>query len=366
VNLLVALALLIAQPKAATAEQPPAVEASPAMADAPELNNPLYVNVVLRLHADPELRAGHEGYWAALKARPAWMEQEVLWWQLMQTPDLGPLLVRVDEALQTDPGSEALYDAFYARLAADETLRRAVEQFERAGQVRRGDVRQWQAALDYLRMNPTSALSILDGLESGEALPAPLQPYARELLNLREWQPLRDALRAMVEHAATAETLSPWWSQVATLDSRHEGLFSSLALHFARSPQRFWAVYRRELALAEDPALRDWVRWWHRRIRRADLRYNDYLAYLGALRDGRENAPKGDAEWPPANEPPALQPLEEKLLPKVMPRRERVDSVVRPQVEPPARPERPERPAMRESERLQQRLREVKQKNAAP
>lgn len=359
-KLLCVMALLLAQ---ATPQAPAAPHTISAPRDAhvpAPLNDARFTNVALRIDGSDELRAAHRGYWAALQARPEWLQQEAVWWQLMQTPDLGPLLVQVDEALQRQAQSQALYDQFYARLAQDENLRRSVEQFERAGFTQRGDIRQWQAALNFLRANPTAALPLLDGVAEEEPLPEALRPFATELMNPRAWQALRGPLESLGQNPATAEALEPWWNSIAALDAESNGAFNSLALHFAQHPQRFWAVYRRELALAKEPQLRDWVRWWHRRLRREKLDYPTYLAWLGAMKDGSESpAQSNPGDWPPAAPAPAVDAVPKEALPKPQGAAERKQQqgIVRPEVPLPQKPVRPERPQMRQSDLMKDRVR---------
>jgi len=325
----------------------------------PTVNSSRHANVVLKVYADAGLRQAHAGYWVALQARPEWLEREAVWWELMRTPDLGPLLARVDELLQKHPESQALYDQFYTTLSRDAGLRNSFEQFERAALEPRGDDNAWLRALEYVRANPAGALPFLGGITPEATLPEALQPYALQLMRGADWNNLRAPLSGLMESDDARAALMPWWREAAALDAQHDGLFSKLGLELLRNPNRFWAVYRRELALAEDPALRDWVRWLHRRMRRESTGHADYLAYLSAIRSGQEKVPMAPAKaWPPEGAPPVLGSIAENRLPAL-----KADTVATPQEPKLTMPKRPDvkRPArlgapeMRQSERLKAR-----------
>lgn len=325
----------------------------------PQLNSSRYLNVVLKINGDPDLKRGHIGYWTALQTRPDWLEHEAVWWELMRSKDIGPLLVRVDELLQKYPESQTVYDRFYEVLAQDATLRQAMEQFERAALETRGESSAWLDAIEYLRVNPAAALPLLGGISPEAVLPDALKPYAVQLMRGADWTGLREPLDTLMEQPGARESLLPWWQRMAELDAQHNGLFSMLAKELLRKPNRFWLLYRRELALAENPALRDWVRWLHRRMRRETTAYTDYLLYLTALRAGQEKAPEAPAKaWPPGEAPPALEAIAESRLPEPLQAgapKPATPEVARPALPEVARPQRPTAPAMRQSERMKTR-----------
>jgi len=326
---------------------------------APPIQNARFANVVMKIYGDAELRQAHLGYWSTLQAQPAWLEQEAVWWELMRTPDLGPLLVRADEYLQAEPDSQRLHDQFYMALAENDALREQVESLERAAQEKRGDDGDWLRAMTWLRANAASALPLLQGITPDTALPEALKPYAVQLMRGADWSDLRAPMDALSQDPVALQRLLPWWQKVAELDAQQQGTFSKLAGELARRPHRFWAIYRREMALAEQPQLRDWVRWLHRRVRRSEIKPVDYLQYLAALRTGQEKSPLLQPKpWPPEESPPALGVITKDRLPTL--RGENSAEPERPKVQEPKRPEvaRPERPTpgeMRQSDRLKER-----------
>jgi len=345
-SLLLAVALLLSQ-----AEPIPRIP--------PEVHDARFANVVLRVYGDDELKRAHMGYWSALETRPEWREQEAVWWNVAGTQDLGPLLIRADELLQRIPEAQARYDQYYETLAGDPSLQETVEQFERGALKARGRPQDWLGALHYFRTNPEAALSYLGGVTADSELPERLKPYAVPLMNVRSWNGLRDPLAKILGAPAGKAELVAWWKEAELLDAAHDGVFSQLAAHFLQHPNRFWALHRRELALAANPQLRDWTRWWHRRIRREPEPYRDYLRYLGAMRMGQETAPPASGKpWPPDEIPPALGVIAEDRLPALPSSGGK--QVLRPSAllpEPPEihRPERPVRPEMRQSDRMRER-----------
>jgi hypothetical protein len=339
-------------------------ELNPAIA--PQLNDSRHANVVLRLYGENELRYAHAGYWAALEAVPEWKEQEAIWWELMRTPDLGPLLARADEALVRDPQAQAAYDSFHTALAANPALRESVERFERAALSPQGNDSDWLRALNFFRSNPQGALPLLGGINADAKLPEELKPYALALLNARNWDALRVPLSELADDA-NAQPALEWWAAAARLDAQNDGVFGKLATHLMQRPNRFWAIYRRDAALAANPHLRDWVRWWHRTARRDRSLGQSYLAYLSAIKAGQETPPgTGKNPWPPEGPPGEVAAIAEERLPAF---REDRPSVMRPTVErpkspeaaKPAEPKRPEKPGnleLRQSDRVKERRQE--------
>lgn len=326
---------------------------------APPIHNARFANVVMKIYGDADLRQAHLGYWSTLQSQPAWLEQEAVWWELMRTPDLGPLLTRADEYLQAHPQSQALHDQFYVALSENDALREQVESFERAALDKRGEDSDWLRAMVWLRANSATALPLLQGITPDASLPEALKPYAVQLMRGTDWNALRDPIAALSQDPIARERLLPWWQKLAEMDAQQQGMFSRLAEELARRPHRFWAIYRREMLLAEQPHLRDWVRWLHRSVRRSDMNPADYLQYLAALRTGQESSPLPQTKsWPPEESPPALGVMAKDRLPAL--RGENPPKPERPKVQEPNRPEvpRPERPApveMRQSERMRER-----------
>ncbi len=372
------LITLLAAVGAAAPEEPTPVEGSPEtllpeqavpVTSVPKqepselINDPSHVNVVLGLRGNAELATGHAGYWSALQARPEWLELEAVYWELLRTSDLGPLLVQADEWLLANDEKQALFDSAYETLAKSDDLRRAFEQFERGLLTMRGDIRQWLGAGDYLQGNPAEALKYLSGITDQITLPEPLKPYALELYDEKNWSSLREPLQQMLNSATEAAPVLEWWKSVSESAGDGEPL-TRLSLHFLQRPNRFWAWHRRELALAQDPALRDWVRWWHRELRRRPIPYEGYLRYLGAVRLGQETPPAAPkVAWPPLGPTPELKPLSKSRIPEPKIPGAQAPGIARPEVSQPTAPERPgvtgptrpERPTARQSELLKDR-----------
>ncbi|MFM1920093.1 MAG: hypothetical protein RLZZ303_1727 [Candidatus Hydrogenedentota bacterium] len=329
---------------------------APAPDEAP-LNDARHANVVLLLRGDAELAAAHAGYWQALQQRPEWLELEAVYWELARSRDTGPLLALTDEWFHQHPEAQGLYDRAGEALAAEAELRRAFEEAGRGLLETRGDPRTWLNATRYLQANPVEALRFLEGVDEQTVVPDALKPYALDLYDPGNWSSLREGLKRLTG-AASAGPVLEWWKNAAVGDSEQPP--ARLALHFLQRPTRFWAWQRREVALAAEPSLRDWTRWWQRRMRRERLPHAQYLSYLLALKAGQEQAPPSAGDvWPPAGAPPELAPVPLKTLdarlsvaaPPSTPEVARPGTPKRPEVSRPEvqRPERPEKPVPRES-----------------
>ncbi|MBI1319300.1 MAG: hypothetical protein GC168_10210 [Candidatus Hydrogenedens sp.] len=296
-----------------------------------------------------ELAPHAAGYIAWLEAHPRERAAETEWLKLAAIPDYYPLAVRLDEWLVKEPDAADAMDAYYEAVERDDALRQRVERFERASldQRKLGDA--WSDNQWLLRANPELAMRLFSGeVKPGESNDA-LEPLLRDGLQ-GALSSLFGAFDALNADPLAQTKAFPWWRQALILEQESGGLMSALSRHYAAHPTRFWVNHRRELALAEEVQARDWIRWWHRTLRRTPV---DYAAYLKALSGRRwKDAAGGDAaEWPPKTAPPPIQPMSLDLLPPLPELRKGIHrptadrpEVSRPEIQRPTRPERPTRP----------------------
>lgn len=300
---------------------------------------------------DAELIALHQGYVSWMAAHPDVAAREDPWLGLMTLHGFREVAVPFDEALVESPEATRAQDAFYTHLADDPAARDQVERLARVVMQTPNALIAGQAALTWLQANPETARRFLQNPALVTPMPEILAPLKNADRAFPEWWTLFEtAFRAVEEAPVSYERVFPWWQQAARLDDDHAAAYTNLALNFARFPDRFWVWHRRELALAEDAQARNWIRYWHRKLRRSDVDLPAYYAALRTLTPVVDDA----VEWPPKTDPPALAAYTEKAAEgkKGYPKRPERPIVERPEmrqpkrpgVKYPARPDAPKRP----------------------
>ncbi|HQE83141.1 MAG TPA: hypothetical protein PLM14_09080 [Candidatus Hydrogenedentes bacterium] len=328
------------------------------------------------LEGKPALLAEHRGFLSWLEMHPSTAAAEEAFVSLMLTQGFSLPANRYDESLVRFPEAASQMDGYYDFLASDSGARAAIDDLHRFELAHRTDGGAWGAALSYLRANPAEASTFLVNPRWVKPMPEALQPLADAA---RKHEPsverLRTAFQTLDDNALAHLRVFPWWETAYDAESPIGGAFEALNAHFRQYPHRFWVWHRRELALADDPGARAWIRHWHRIVRRSEGLDRAYWVYLDALRGQPERAQTAETrwqkehgappQWPPDNDPPSLTPLwlPSKEMPSVK-RLERLeietpprplapgpDEFTRPTL--PTRPARPTRP-VKEQDTAQQ------------
>jgi hypothetical protein len=286
----------------------------------------------------------HLGYLSFLRAHPALERVESEYTNLLALQSFAPLSHAFEEALLSDPEAARLFDDFYDELRVNDALRKAVEGLYRAELDTGRTVGSVSAAVEYLRQHPSTALRFLQEGRFSGAFPEPLRPLIQELsrkpaLAQELYQLFQQALSA----PAFRRKALPWWQARAALDAESQGAYQNLIQYFVRFPQDFWRWHERNLALAATPHARDWIRYWHGRIRREASFERDYYRYLHHLHAEKAQAKQPTTLWPPAGTPPPLR----RLAPP-----NKNDALQKPTLRGrdtrfPQRPTRPQKPQMR-------------------
>ena len=315
------------------------------------------VDAVLR--DDPELARHHQGYLHYLARNAALRQHETAYLQVLQDPEFAAAVRRFDEALRADPEAEQLFHQFYDQLVREPGLRRAVEGLQREAFTlprRRDDA--VGDAFGYLQANPETALRFLAGPERFAPLPSSLAPVADLLTRSPELRTrLLDAFETLHEEPQAQTRVFPWWERLSRLNAEAGGAYDALGRELLARPTRFWVWHRRYLALAEDAQARDWIIWWHRRVRRAPPLRATYLDSVRAHlergdTDAAVAATAADAPgaWPPKTAPPALGGLAASAFADSQDpftiERPTVNRPERPRIERPGRPTMPDRPTL--------------------
>lgn len=285
---------------------------------------------------DRELAFHHSGYLSYLFGRPDWEAAEAAYAAMQRSSRLHPLLAAFDEALLNSPRADIAYSSFQTILNERPELRGGVEAIE-------DTELQWTME----RLNRVI----------GSTQTADLDPLAR----------LQDLLGPDAEMAirnlGTAPTarrrLEPWWQIQYEGGDRGAGrAYRDLVAALRETPGGLAAWRKREALMTSESKDADWVRYWHRRVRRSkDLgaRYYDYLAAIRerpGLLDERQQAFRkivAGRSWPPPGKPPRLEGAETALEPRPRADTDRrrtpsVDRTTRPTgTNRPVRPTRPVR-----------------------
>lgn len=309
------------------------------------------------LGEDQALLAQHRGYVSWLAAHANTAAREDAWVGLMTLLTFRDFAAPFDEALVRSPVAAHAYDTFYTHLAANPEDRTRVERLARVVMEVPENLPGRQAALTWLQANPETARRYLQDPMLVTPIPEALSPLRNAAREFPDWWGLLgEAFEAVEEAPEAYARIVPWWRQALKVDDDHTAAYTNLVLHFAAYPNRFWVWHRREVALAEDAQARNWIRYWHRLLRRSEV---DLRAYYQALRGMDVMAiaatyEEGERAWPPKTDPPALGPLRKfqtrDTTRPVEPTRPGVErpatrGPARPSIAYPDRPAAPQRPA---------------------
>jgi hypothetical protein len=214
-------------------------------------------------------------------------------------------------------------------------------------QFSRPELRDGQS-MDYLRAHPDDATVFLRN--PAELAPVP-EPLFRVLPLLKQHPDLRDTLRetfgAMADEAAAHAHVFPWWATVGAPNSEVAESYRQLESHFAVHKDDFWVWHKYNVAAARDLHVRDWLRYWHSRVRRNPELAGNYPQYIRGVRESaalrKVPVNRSVEPWPPDMPPPELLPIPPATEPakKGVPTKEQLmpKAVARPRM--PARPGKP-------------------------
>ena len=264
------------------------------------------------LTQDSELRAQHDGYLQYLAAHPDFAEAEKAWWALERDPAFRAADLAFDESLQQDIEAQTKFDRYYDRLHADATAKGHVDALSRMA-FDPGDL--LPIFSDVLR-DPRAALEQLQGTVTGD-IPDALAPMLDYLGEHPEvLNELAGSVQGLLNDPLSAARVTPWWTQAAQTAQGAGAAYAALTRYFAQRPEAFWDWHRRNLALAADAQARDWIRYWHRKVRRTPGLAGPYYAWLEThleldtphRQHASTTSQKVDA-WPPKTAPPELAPI---------------------------------------------------------
>jgi tetratricopeptide (TPR) repeat protein len=310
------------------------------------------------LGEDADLLRHHRGYLAWMADHPEAAAREEAYLGLMTVRAFRDVLIPFDEALVASPVAARAFDTFYTHLSENPDARDRVERLARVAMSAPESIPGRQTAMTWMQANPDEARRFLQDpvllTPTPEAL-APLRNVMREYPDW--WSLLQDAFAEVEAAPEMYDRILPWWRRALELDAEQAEAHGRLAVHLARYPNRFWVWHRREVTLAQDAQARNWIRYWHRLLRRSDV---DLPAYYRAVRSwvsgGVPPEEAGDP-WPPKADPPALstykvtapvnddhpeRPARPRLTRPEMKRPERPGIAYPTRPEGPARPTRPE------------------------
>lgn len=286
------------------------------------------------LEKDPDLLRHHRGYLQYLRLQPKLNAAEEAWLELRLQTDFDYADRTFDEALNADIAAQALFDQFYDQLARDMPLQGAVDALQRlqlSEKPRRTlDLPQaptppsFSDAIEFLRAHPDASMRFLQNPERFNPLPDALGPLLKHFdVNPGVLKELQDAFQTISGNPLAQVRIMPWWQNLAAFNTKYNGAYRLLTTEFEKHPNHFWAWHQRQLLLANDAQARDWIRYWHRRIRRTPALAKDtaYLRSLQLLRRQPETAARLEqdwakrfgppAPWPPKESPPTLSPLQD-------------------------------------------------------
>jgi hypothetical protein len=298
-----------------------------------DVDQGLPARVEAALERSPELLKMHRGYLDYLKAHPDVAAAEKNWNDQIRFSEFGALTRSFDEALNSDPEAEALYNRHFDHLREDASLRDAIEKLnrnelaalkhktpprsEKPGAAR-AEPPSMADALDFLNAHPDVALPFLQN--PGAAMtptPEALNPYLNSFAAHPEWlKGMRDAFKSLNEQPEAQARVLPWYGALNQSHPAVRAAYTALRQQFARQPSQFQAWSQRELALASDAQARNWIRYWHRKVRRIPDLAGGYERYLHTIleklpqQEATEarlrKPPDATPEWPPKEAPPRL------------------------------------------------------------
>lgn len=276
------------------------------------------------LKAEPALWRHHCGYLAYLVQHPELAPHENVFSDLCTLTPFRQAVGDFDEALARDAASQSLFDRYYEALAKDDNLRLQMDALFRLELSPGHDRAVAPPLVEYFRREPDNAIFLLQSSSrpSKSGLPSELRralPYLKGKPELQQ-----RLLHRFVSLRGTplADTqVFPWWQAIAGGDSETAKAYNRLETYLTEHPNQFWIWHRREIALASNPHVRDWVRYWRRAVRRDPVLAVGYDTYLRRLRETPEllrQTLQGTAQdketcstWPPSQEqPPPLAPLD--------------------------------------------------------
>ena len=264
----------------------------------------LVTSVEDALLADTDLAFHHAGYLAFWMGQSDWAEAEVAYTAMARSSRLYPLLAAFDEALLGSVRADSAYRSFQLMQVERPELRGGVEALEDTGL-------HW--TMD--RLNRVI----------GSAQTAGLDPVTRlqEVLGSESER----AIRNLGTDPAARRQLEPWWRLQYDAGDRGAGrAYTELVEALRETPGGLEAWRKREALLAADADAAQWIRYWHRRVRREKelgARYYDYVAAIQerpALQDKRQQAFRkivGGRSWPPPGTPPKLSGIKELESPRL-------------------------------------------------
>ncbi|MDQ1257445.1 MAG: hypothetical protein QG656_2050 [Candidatus Hydrogenedentes bacterium] len=312
------------------------------------------------LDAHPALLENHEGYLRFLRSGSGTAAAERAYLEPSTLLAFDQAASAFDEALLASPKIQALQDRFYKALAGDTPLREAVDALYRweLGQAHDRDI--LTPALFGLRAQPDLAIDLLQSPFRSEA-PAdaargmPVSSIElRKALRVIKSDPVRQQelltlFTALHELPLAHTEVFPWWQAVANSEDAAAQAYRDFHAYLVAHAGQFWVVHRHEVALAGDPHMLDWLRYWRRLIRRTPGLGQDYAAYVKRAIEQPEADSAADAKpWPPTEPSPALSPIPAEnghampLKSDLMPPRAEKPAVPKPEM--PTMPERPEKP----------------------
>ena len=304
------------------------------------------------LLADAPLLEQHRGLVAFFETHSSLDLAERAYRDHLRSPAFGPLVAAFEETLLDDATARDRYDAYYDAIARDKNLSARVDALQRIELRERRNDASFTEAMIYLKMHPIEAATFLE--RPTRLIPTPealydLRDRFRRDTDLRE--ELREAFENLDREAGAHAYVFPWWQRSYDETTDLGQASRALAQHLGRNAQRYWIARRRDEAWAALPHARSWLWNLNGAIRRNDALRGTYLDFVGSLRDlpdlndALEKRWEEDfgppPKWPPAGDPPELEPW--KALSRVpVERPERPTDLNRDDLMP-ARPTRPDR-----------------------
>ncbi len=285
---------------------------------APETNAPRPVMPVEKfLAAHPELNRLNEGYRGLVAGNPTIGVPESDWTGLLASERFRPAAHAFDEGLLNDPEAQGRFDSFYGALSGNPALRQSLEQLQHTEFGQRSAGVDFSSSIEFLRSSPEAALPFLEKNLQGGGLPKALQP----LMDIAKQNPqllgdLKNSVTQILQNPSFSTDVQPWLSKLGEFDQRSGGAYRQLATQFMACPPDFEVWHKRNLALAQDPHARDWIRYWHGVVRRTPELGAHYYRYLHSMDKKDVPAAQSVAQkvlaiqngaWPPPEAPPPLQ-----------------------------------------------------------
>lgn len=309
-----------------------------AAAAAPEIesNPPQTVESILR--AEPTLWKNHCGFLAYLVSHPELSAAEAAFAARCSMLSLAQLDAEFDDALAKAPEQERLFDRHFDALAHDAGLRAQVTALYRLALEEKTSQDLILGALHFYRANPDQAISLMRSQTRN--IEAPIE-MRRVLPYLKEKPAVHDALLDCFEtlrNATGAGNFFAWWQSAEAGKTDAARTYIRLETYLIEHPSDFWAWQYRQTVLAEDPHVRDWIRYLYRTARHILGSPNAYPSYLARIQNEPQTVDRitkdapAASNWPPLEQPPATPAAPKNTI---RPQRPSKNSLM------PARPEKP-------------------------